>query len=299
MAVFTAAQPTARVFGSISQGRFDHHTGLEAGRRCSAQANTDHWQIWRGPDETATSLSRWSRGSPRHLIYDRDASRGGTMNGSTWEKLERCAPLGGVVFVVLVLVGSLLAGTPPKLTDNPDKVFRFFRDHHNDIRHGQFLVGVGTIGLLWWLGSLWKTLSRAEGGEPRLTVTAGLGTVLGVALALASSAVLAATALRFAELGPKNVHAFYLLAMVLGGAASFGLAALVGATSVLVLRTNVFPRPLGLAGGVLAVAWVVAGIGIGSVADWVFTLGFIVFLAWLVWVLAVTALLLRKPVTAA
>jgi hypothetical protein len=75
--------------------------------------------------------------------------------------------------------------------------------------------------------------------------------------------------------------------------ASFSIAALVAATSLAALRAKVFPAWLGWASAALALAWLVAGFGVASERSAVFTYGFVVFLVWLVWVLAISYYLLE------
>jgi hypothetical protein len=74
---------------------------------------------------------------------------------------------------------------------------------------------------------------------------------------------------------------------------NFGVAVLVAATGVAILRTGVFPAWLGGPSLVIALGWIVAGLVVATDATAIFTLGFIVFLFWLVWVLLVSFFMFR------
>jgi hypothetical protein len=211
------------------------------------------------------------------------------------ERWERYAPGAGIVFIVLALVSTFIAGEPPGLNDSAREVADYFDDNDAAIRWGQFIGSLAVIPLLWWLGSLWSTLRRAEGGAPRLTVTAGLGAVVAATSVLASSAVLSTAALRQDSLGPDGLRFFYTFSALLLAVAAFGAATLVLASSVVVLRSQVFPAWVAWLGLVSGAVWVASGLVLVSTRDAVFFLGLIAFILWAVWVIAVSVLMLRAP----
>src|SRR3954471_1489213 len=108
------------------------------------------------------------------------------MDESKW---ERYAALGGIWFVVLNVIGAFLPGAPPSTDDSTEKIAKYFSDHSGGIKMTQLLLGLGTIGLLWWFGSLWRLMVTAEDNRPRMAVVALGGLILGMALALASGAI--------------------------------------------------------------------------------------------------------------
>src|SRR5436853_3592514 len=102
---------------------------------------------------------------------------------------ERIAALGGFAFVVLNIIGTIPVGAPPS-PDNAADITKFFTDHTGAIEVAQVLGGIGVIGLLWWLGSLWRIMSRAEGERPRMALVAAASLGVAGALSLLSGAIL-------------------------------------------------------------------------------------------------------------
>jgi hypothetical protein len=217
-----------------------------------------------------------------------------------WERYGLAA---GIVFVVLVVVGALIGGTPPKPTDSVPKTFSFFHDNQDALKVGAYLNGLAAVAFLWFLGSLWGRMRRAEGTASRLSVIALVGGIGLVVLALAADTVNAYLALYIDELGPpqaSGAKGFYLLAVVFLGFATFAAAVFTSATAILILRYGFVERWLGWVGEVLAALWLIAGVAVADNDTAIFTLGFITFLVWAVWILVMAVLLLtREPAGAA
>jgi hypothetical protein len=201
---------------------------------------------------------------------------------------ERYGALAGLVFVILIVVSAFIAGQPPEPTDTPRKIHEFYRDHERALKAGAFLSGLGAVAFLGFLGSLWSTLRRR-----RLATVAAGGGVATIALALVSSAITSTTALRIGDLAPRQARFFHTLQALVITMAAFSIAALVAAASIAALRAKVFPAWLGWTGAVLALAWLVAGLGVASERSVLFNFGFVVFLVWLVWVPVISFFLFR------
>lgn len=216
------------------------------------------------------------------------------MNDSKW---ERYAAIGGIAFVVLNIVGTLVAGSPPAADDSAVKIAEYFADHGGGIKASLWLGGIGAVGLVWWFGSLWRRMNRAEGGMPRLAVASLLGLGLGGALSLASGAVNAATALRSADVG-EGARFFYTLSIVLLSVAGFGVGIHLLATNVLALRSKMLPVWMGWLGAVAGAAFLVAAV-IGSASDSpaAIVVGLISFLGWCVWIIGVSVVIWRDAPT--
>src|SRR5918912_403271 len=105
----------------------------------------------------------------------------------------------GIGFAVLTIVGFVLPGTPPKADDPTAKITTFFGDHRKEIIVGNFLLGLGAVLFLWFLGSLRSYLRAAEGGEGRLSAAAFGGGVAGTALLLAGAALFNGIAFKLAD----------------------------------------------------------------------------------------------------
>ena len=137
---------------------------------------------------------------------------------------ERLAVLGGVAFVLLDVTVAVLGGEPPASDAGRLEISRYLADHGAAIEAGLWLFGIATVALMWWMGSLWRLMVRAEGGAPRLAVVSLLGLAIAGSMSLAASAVSAAAATRIDDLG-AGVTAFHSMSVLLLAAAGFGIAA--------------------------------------------------------------------------
>ena len=208
-------------------------------------------------------------------------------------KWERYGAAAGLVFVILVLIASFLPGeSPPAIDDSAREIAKYFHGHSGAIQAGAFLSGLAGIAFLWFLGSLWSRLRRPEETRRLATIAAG-GGVVTLGLVLVGFAMNAAIALRLTSLGLLGARFFYTLSTVVIAMASFSLAVLVIATSVAAIRAKVFPVWLGWLGVVLGVLWVVAGLGVATDNSVIFTLGFIAFLLWVIWILVISFFLFQ------
>jgi hypothetical protein len=209
------------------------------------------------------------------------------------EKFAKWGLLGGAVFAVLIVVGGLIAGTPPKLDDPDQKIFKFFVDNKDAIRIGAYLSGVAGVVFLWFLGSLFGRLRRAEGGNGRLSGVALTGGVVAIAISSVGAAVYGYAALH-SEAAVSN----FRLSTLLYGYVAFPAAVFTAGVAVVLWSQKVLPKWMGYAGEALALAWLVAGGAVATENNTVATIGFIVFLAWAIWVLLLSVMLYRTPETA-
>ena len=216
------------------------------------------------------------------------------MEDAKWEKY---AALGGVAFVVLSVVGSFIAGSPPAPDDPAAEITEWFVDNPGAIQTSQFLNGLALIALIWWAGSLFRKMSRAEGGRPRLSVVAIVGFVFAGVFALMSGAVMSATALRIDEIG-DSAQVFYTLSMVMLATSAFGLVSALGAVSALSLRTKMLPQWLTYLGWLVALLMVVGSIASATDEAAFGFFGFAGFLIWAIWILGVSYEMWKQPTSA-
>jgi Domain of unknown function (DUF4386) len=213
------------------------------------------------------------------------------VDDSRW---ERWSALGGIVFVVLVLVSAFMPGSPPKTSDPTSKIVDFVHDHGGAIRWAGTVGALATIALFWFLGAVWRVLRRAEGGSPRLTVVAVIGAVFASVMAAVGGITLSVMGI----VGPKgaggsaNIRVLYILSTNLGIGTVVGIAVFLIAFGIVIVRTGVFPRWLGWLGFVVALVAVAATGAISSTRDVFFDLGFAAFLGFLLWLLIVSVMML-------
>ncbi|HEX6222122.1 MAG TPA: hypothetical protein VF115_13610 [Acidimicrobiia bacterium] len=204
---------------------------------------------------------------------------------------ERLAGLGGVAFGVILLLWLFqLLNSVPADDGSTQEWLAFMTEDPGVWVAYALLVGIGLMAFLWCLASLRSILARAEGGAGRLsTLVFGAGILmvglLAVSLALIGATPIAAEFLAAFEADPH-------MGLLLIGAAGivFPYAAMAGgvvaaAASVLILRTNTFPRWFG---------WVslVSGVAIFAAAIVDFT-----FLLLPVWTIVAGVLILTRAET--
>lgn len=198
-------------------------------------------------------------------------------------RLERLAPLAGVVFVALLVTGTVLINNydfmPPT-----EELKSFYEDNYVRVRTGHYLIMVSAVFLIWFVGSVRSSLRTAEGGTGRLSAVAfGGGIAAGVVLLIAHGAGLAAASRAGSDGGIPVETAttlFYFSGVLMGSALPMGYAILLGATAVVSLRTGLFARWLSWVTGVVAVLLLVpevnfALVGVGVL--WVLVMSFILY----------------------
>lgn len=202
------------------------------------------------------------------------------------------AALAGAAYVGLDVVVGLLAGSPPAPAAPAAEVAAYVDSHQVGLSAGLWLFGLATIPLLWWFGSLWAGMVRAEDGAPRLAAVSLAGLVLGGAMSFGSAVVLASLPLSGA--GAEDLTLFYTVAAVFLSSAGFGLAAHLAATNVLAARSGMFAMWLVVVGMAAAVAFVVSAV-LGALSNDAVsnTLSLVGFLLWLVWILGVSTRMWR------
>jgi hypothetical protein len=214
---------------------------------------------------------------------------------SRWERL---ALIAGIVFALLLLAGLILLDLDDVGGDaSRGDVVSTYSDGATEWKKevGATLVGFAIFFLLLFLGRL-RTSVRSAEGEPGTFSSAGFaGGVVFAALLGASAALDTAVVSTVGFFENYQVDADTPLVLVslsnwTRGFATVGGGVLVGATSVVALKTLLFPRWLAIGG--LAVA-VIAFFGETTAA-----FGFPILLI-LLWVLATSVLLVRRDRAAA
>jgi hypothetical protein len=211
---------------------------------------------------------------------------------------ERWSPVGGIVFAVLIAVSGLITGSPPKLTDPTGKIVKYLSDNQGVLRWSAYVGAVGTGFALWWAGSVWRTIRRAEGGSPLLAVTAVGGLLLGLSVAMVGSIITAVLATPGVGVGTGagGVRFFYILGTALFGGVGIGVIAFAGAFSVVIIRTRVLPTFVGWFGLLVAIVWIPGAAVMSTTRDAVYYITFAGFLLFALWALVTSITMLRRPV---
>lgn len=194
-------------------------------------------------------------------------------------RLERQAPLAGVLFAVLFVVGFLSSGDTPDSTATGEEVVK----HYDDV--GMVLLGaltllLGAVLIVFFAGALRRQLA-VTGVEWLASVVLGGGVIFAAGLGVFASSQFALVEAADAN-QPAVAQALNVIDNNNFGTAIIGLTIVLLATAWHVLTTRSLPGWLG---------WVSLVLGILALAG---PLGFVAFLLFPFWVLAVSITLLRR-----
>jgi uncharacterized protein DUF4386 len=210
-------------------------------------------------------------------------------------QLERWAPLGGIIFVVLMFTGTLFVADVPDADSPQQKIADYLTDDGNHTRNivGAYIWVVGALSFLWFAAHLRSILRAAEGGTGILSnIAFGAGVIYSALMmvsAVAFAAVAYAVGLRDATVtDPDLVRVLPQLAwMILLLGAGFAGIVVVLTSCIVSFQTRVLPRWLAWLGVVVAIALL-------------FDVIYVNIVPFLVWVLAASiVLLMRREETAA
>ena len=213
------------------------------------------------------------------------------MDDRTW---ERYGALGGVWFVVLAVIGGILAGSPPSRSDSPAEIAQYYADHDSALQIGAFLGALGVLGLVWWFGTLWRSMADAEGGTPRVSIIALVGFILSGTAAMAAFTIDAATAAAIDVAGDGS-KIFFQISNISFGFSAIGDVILTAAVGGLILRTGFLPKWVGYLSYAIAVVALVGAIGIANDASAFTALTFLAAAAWGIWIVVIAILNYRRP----
>ena len=206
------------------------------------------------------------------------------------DKFEKWGLLAGIEFVVLILVGGLIGGTPPKVTDSTAEITKYFTDHPDALKVANFLGGLSILAFLWFLGSLFQRLRAAEGGSGRVS-----GIALTGGVATAATALIAYGVNAWGVLYPEAIaQESFRLSTILFAYLGFAAAVFVLGTSIVVLRTKLLPAWVAYLGAISAILWVVGGAQVSSLRDVWAGIAFAALLVWALWIVVVSVLLYQK-----
>jgi hypothetical protein len=182
----------------------------------------------------------------------------------------------GLLYVVLLITGDGLGGPTSKLAFS--------------------LEVLAFPSFLFFLGSLWGAMRRAEGGGGILSATAFGAGVMSITIKLASAAPVLAARANASELDPQMTGVLQDINNASFALTFFPLAAMLAAFALVAIRSAALPGWLGWAAAALSVAFAVGGL-VGSAdlaSDWA-GLPMLIFTPW---VIATSVVLIRRAKTA-
>jgi hypothetical protein len=204
-------------------------------------------------------------------------------------RLDRFAPLTGLVAVVLWIVGVFLLEKDDRPDGKDTAAFvEWVQQNDTSILAGAIVFGFGVLFFLWLLGSLRAALVAAEGGTGRLASIA-----FGAGVAVCVSLMFAYLPHGQAAFDHENTSDTAIESLVRVGDAFFGGAVLFSipllvATGLAILRLGALSRWLGWASLALAAVMAVPPLGF-----------FGLVLGLPLWTLALSLALYRRPQSAA
>ena len=202
-------------------------------------------------------------------------------------KRDWWVPLTGVAFIVVLIIGGLIAGEPPDADSPVQEIVDHYADNKDAIEVGSF-VGVAAVVLLVFFGAyLRSVLSAAEGPGGILSALALVGAAIvavGFAIDITISIALAEAV---DDIEPAAVQALQALWDNDFVPLALGSLVFLISSGLSILRHGALPRWLGW------VALVLAVIGFTP-------LGFVAFIGAGLWIAVVSVMLtVRARATAA
>ena len=186
--------------------------------------------------------------------------------------LERMGAACGIVYAMLIYVGSGIGGTTSTV--------------------GISLVLLGLLFFLFFLGSLWATLRRAEGGSAWLSTTGFGAGLTAVTIGLGGAAPVLAARYRSGTLDPQLARTLLDIEEASFFLTFLPLAVLLAAFAIVAIRSGVLPGWLGWFAAVLSAAFLFGGLA-GSI-DLEFEWAALPMLLYPFWVVPTSVVLLRR-----
>jgi hypothetical protein len=204
---------------------------------------------------------------------------------------RRMTVVSGVLFVVLSVIGFAFftkSGYPDS-NDGARKIAAYFVDHRDAALAQQFVLGLGSLAVLCFVGGVTWMMWSSEAARP-LAIVAAISGGAGVAMFMVGSGLLTLLAFRPDVGDPGLMRAELDGGYILFNASGFMLAGFIGAASVAAWRMHVLPAWVGEFGMPVAVAQIVGaaayarGDGAFSPQGWI---PLVVALSVFVWTLCV------------
>jgi hypothetical protein len=200
----------------------------------------------------------------------------------------------GILYVILMVVGHevlIMSVQTPREGASAEQIAQYFA---NEVTSrtiaGAYLEFIGICCFVFFIGSLWSILRKAEGDAGVFSTVALGGGLLTAGIKLAGAFPIIAAA----SMAPEVVHPEILQMLIGMNDAAFHItfftnAILLSATATIVIQTGVLPRWLGWTAAILAL-----GLFSGAAVIWTFPFAFVPALLSLLWIAATSVALMRS-----
>jgi hypothetical protein len=168
-------------------------------------------------------------------------------------RLSRLAPLSGVIFAVVLVVGIFVSGETPDGNASPAKVISYYGAHRSDIEASAVVFVFSFLFLVLFAGSLRSYLRRAAAAEGLAAIVLA-GAVLMAAGATTGSAVEYGLAHHLSRVGPATAQTMNLLSNELFLPVIVGAFLFAVPSGLAILLGGRLPRWLGWVAIVLGIA---------------------------------------------
>jgi hypothetical protein len=193
-------------------------------------------------------------------------------------KYEWLAPLTGVAFIAVLIIGFLVVGEPPDVKDPPQKIIDHYVDNKDSVQIGVLLQMVAAALLLFFVGYLRKVLRAAPGEGGMLPAVALAGATVMATGAAIDGTISFVLAESVDDIQPAAVQALQAIWDNDWPPIALGASVLLLASGLSIALYGSLPRWLG---------WVAVVLGVVGLTP----IGFAAFLGGAVWILIVSVLL--------
>lgn len=202
--------------------------------------------------------------------------------------------IGGFAFAALTMGAiGLQGGESPAANASPATVAAFFRDHATQVKVSEAFAAVGLGALLWWFAGLWQIIRSDD--RPSLPIAAALGLAIGLALGLVDITFTASAALGASSFGNSELQLLNQASVVAVILSGFGNGALLAATCAINTRIRAFPVWTNYLGFVSAAGWFIGATAVSvTQSAIVLSAGYLAFILWAAWIVALSVFMLRK-----
>jgi hypothetical protein len=215
----------------------------------------------------------------------------------------RWGGIAGIGAVLLGIIGGIMMGGAPKVTDSTGVIASYFLDHRGQIMTGAVLYAIA-IALFVWFGAALSTAFRRADETSDLPAVVLAGVILVSAIAFVAISVFAGAT--YAMTGHPSLLPFaagpYTIVTVMGTITGVAVALTLAAAALAIAHTHVFPMWMAWFAGIVALVRLLAAFPAGVTGGALMPGGWLQ--TWVpgvltvLWVLAASVLLVREHLPA-